>query len=78
MTNNSILSDLFSDRFATVRPEPEERTVFDAMIAHFFELPAEQGRLLERTTDEERRKRVRTAVPSSRLSPVLRNRLDIQ
>lgn len=44
--------------------ESEEYDAFDAMMAHFFELLAEQGRLLERTTDEELHERVRADVPS--------------
>lgn len=43
--------------------ESDERDAFDAMIAHFFELLAERGRLLEWTTDEELHDRVRTDVP---------------
>lgn len=43
--------------------ESEERDAFDAMIAHFFELLAEQGQLLEWTTDEELHDRVRIDVP---------------
>lgn len=41
----------------------EEREAFDAMIAHFFDLLAERGQLLEWTTDAELHKQTETEIP---------------
>lgn len=47
----------------TYPTEAGEREAFDAMIAHFFDLLAEEDRLVERRTDAELRERTRSEVP---------------
>lgn len=43
--------------------DAEERRAFDAMIAHFFDLLAEEGQLIEWRTDAELREGTRSKVP---------------